>query len=300
MGFPEDLTWLADNLTKRGHTVLVSKSNAFTKSLRGIEVCSEALIDEINQFVVTRGRGNLSQISFVGNSLGGIFNRHAIKLMADHDYFNQWQLSPLHFMTIATPHLGVYHHNLIEENLDIFNSHILKTTVSSLFSVSGKDLFANEEGSLLFKMGTHPQWLDALRLFKNRRLYANLFRDSVVPLSTGAILPKIESRRLRNQFKGKFGIVSAFNSTSRSSTSSDVDCRRDTVGKDEMSSKIIAALDSVGWEKIIVNFPGIYPLAHNQLCALTRWPAWLHEDLLGFKEGVYVMQNASDWLTLMI
>lgn len=281
------MTWLANDLSRRGHAVLLSNSNEFTKSLRGIEVCSEALVNEISDFVKSRGSGNLSQISFVGNSLGGIFNRHAIKLIVDKNYFDQWKLTPHLFMTIATPHLGVYNHNMLDDTY-IGNSHFLKTTVSSLFFGSGKDLFASEEDSLLFKMGTDARWLDALKLFKKRRLYANLFRDSVVPITTGAILSHTEGKRLRNLLKGKFGIVSVFNLT----PSMESECK----GAVGMSAKIIPALDQVGWEKVIVNFAGIYPLAHNKLCALTRWPEWLHDDVLGFKEGVFVMQNASDWL----
>lgn len=290
MGSSKDLTWLADSLTKRGHNVLLSNTNEFTKSLRGIEVCSEALLDEISHYVKMHSTENLSLISFVGNSLGGIFNRHAIKLMVENDCFRRWRLAPHSFMTIATPHLGVYHHNIFEDTY-LANSHMLKTFASSLFFASGRDLFASEEASLLFKMGTESQWLDALLLFKKRRLYANLFRDSVVPVSTAAILSHAEGTQLRNRFKGKFGIVTIFNSTA-STTSAESACR----GGIGISAKIVPALDQIGWEKVIVNFAGVYPLAHNKLCAMTRWPSWLFEDLLGFKEGVFVMQNASDWL----
>ena len=61
---------------------------------------------------------------------------------------------------------------------------------------------------------------------------------------------------------------------------------------------MITTLDSLGWEKVLVNFPrSILPLAHNKICALTRSPTWLYHNVLGFDEGKFVMENATSWLS---
>jgi hypothetical protein len=62
---------------------------------------------------------------------------------------------------------------------------------------------------------------------------------------------------------------------------------------------MIEKLDSVGWEKVVVNFPrSVLPLAHNKICALSRQPTWLYHRVLGFDEGAYVMENATSWLAM--
>lgn len=55
------------------------------------------------------------------------------------------------------------------------------------------------------------------------------------------------------------------------------------------------ALDSVGWEKVLVHFNSALPLSHNKICALNKYPSWLN-SLLGFQDGRFVMDNASQWL----
>jgi hypothetical protein len=60
-------------------------------------------------------------------------------------------------------------------------------------------------------------------------------------------------------------------------------------------------LDLCGWEKMIVNFNGFFntllPLAHNKICALTKYPTWFYNGFLGFNEGKFVMDDAAEWLT---
>ena len=46
-------------------------------------------------------------------------------------------------------------------------------------------------------MATNEEFLMPLRQFKQRRLYANLRRDSVVPLGTAAFLPKGQVKVLK-------------------------------------------------------------------------------------------------------
>ena len=59
---------------------------------------------------------------------------------------------------------------------------------------------------------------------------------------------------------------------------------------------MIGCLDSLGWDKVVVNFPGYLPIAHNQICALNRQPKWLFNSILGCNAGEFLMQNACEWL----
>ena len=61
---------------------------------------------------------------------------------------------------------------------------------------------------------------------------------------------------------------------------------------------MIHSLDSCGWEKVIVNFNTIIPIAHNKLCALTRSPRFIFENVLGFSEGRFVMDHAVEFLII--
>ena len=128
-------------------------------------------------------------------------------------------------------------------------------------------------------------------MFKKRRLYANLNRDSVVPLGTGSFMHQDEVVALRQRFRNQYGIVySTISSNSTQMKSGSCSAKEDFI------QQIVSSLDATGWEKVIVNFAGVYPLAHNKICALTRSPHWLYDELLGFKEGEFVMSNASEWL----
>jgi hypothetical protein len=61
------------------------------------------------------------------------------------------------------------------------------------------------------------------------------------------------------------------------------------------SKRMIDSLNSIGWEKVIINFDGALPLAHNKICAHGRYPATLSK-LLGFDDGMFVMQNLAKYI----
>ena len=56
-------------------------------------------------------------------------------------------------------------------------------------------------------------------------------------------------------------------------------------------------LNSVGWTKVIVHYKGILPTAHSKLAAIDRFPRYLHDELLNFKEGRGCMEAAGRWLS---
>ena len=193
-------------------------------------------------------------------------------------------------MTVATPHLGVHDYNFLSENsLPVPPPYIVKL-FSRLMYQSGEDLLSTGNASLLYRMSTDEQWLAPLRLFRERRLYANLNLDFVVPLGTAAFLSKTETKYYRDTYRNEYGIVAILNATTAEDT-----CEPDSADKQHLID-MICSLNSVGWEKVLVHFRGVLPLAHNKICSLWRPPHFLTNGLLGFSQGRPVMEHAADWI----
>jgi hypothetical protein len=231
MGNARDLEYLAIKLEEKGAVVLQSCKNEYMQSLAGIKEGAERLVEEIHEIIVSNPQ--LDRISFVGNSLGGLFVRYAVvllSLMSQEDtntvepylttetaYDMGIKLYPHKLMTIASPHLGVLDHVYLQDVIqDFFRKDWLwfpdwiKYLISKTMIRSGKELFLNDNGamskkdvtdSLVYRMSTEERWLKPLRAFKKRRLYANLDADFAVPLSTAAFLEREEVVALRKQKK---------------------------------------------------------------------------------------------------
>lgn len=228
--------------------------------------------------------------------------------------------------TIATPHLGVRNFTLFDE-YKIRIHDAVKDGLANLLGLTGKDLYIHDpnvllEGSLVYRMSTKEEFLTPLRAFPRKRLYANLGQDLMVPLGTAAFLSPEEVHELRAKLAHTTGVVHTIrtdNSTAHTveevrecvvlesgtnSASSESDDRGadgntcDTTMGLLPVERMRRALDSTGWEKVIVSFKGLYgflPMAHNQIAAVTKFGT-LVDGLLGFHEGRHVMQHAADWL----
>lgn len=175
-------------------------------------------------------------------------------------------------------------------------SHTMARSGNEMFLV---DKSLDVSNSLLYKMATTESYLEALRVFKSRRLYANLRNDFVVPLGTAAFLPATLVEELRKKYKHMNGIVEVL-----ASTGNKVDTQNNKCAENESYEvQMINGLDSLQWEKMIVGFDltfGLLPMAHNKICSLSagpRYPKFVTENFFRFNEGKYVMENASAWLT---
>lgn len=297
MGTGEDLGYLASLLETSGCSVLRSVANENFKSLRGFKTGGEELASEIVKCIA--GNNKLTRLSVVGNSLGGLYARYAMKILYNESDGTIAGLEPHRFMTIATPHLGVRNWTFVDD-YGYKAPDIIKRVVSKVMLSTGKDIFGIKEGipgeeTLLFRMATEDSFLTPMRSFSERRLYANLNRDFVVPLGTAAFMSVDLVKELRKEHAGKTGIVSVIKNLPYNIDLSNGECRQNS--SDSHTDKMIGGLNDLGWEKIIVNFPGVLPIAHNKICALTRNPKWLYNNVLGFSSGQFVMVNASDWLS---
>ena len=95
-GCRHDLTYLAKALESYGCLVLKSSGNEYLESHNGIEEGAKRLATEVKSLKDLHP--SLTHISLVGNSLGGLYCRFAIKELFDPDSGLVAGLHPLNFM----------------------------------------------------------------------------------------------------------------------------------------------------------------------------------------------------------
>lgn len=182
----------------------------------------------------------------------------------------------------------------------------LKDLVAQAMGQSGQDMLGDDPNqqpdTLLYRMATSHEYLAPLRAFQKRRLLANLDNDLMVPLGTAAFLPAEEVRQYRAQYAGVPGIVHTLVTHPVSPSEETESCATDQCAAPKSMllplDEMRVSLDSLGWEKTIVNFKGVmgvFPMAHNQIAAVTKFTTEI-DRLLGFHEGRFLMDNAAKWL----
>ncbi|QLQ79125.1 hypothetical protein HG537_0B04730 [Torulaspora globosa] len=147
------------------------------KTYDGIDVCgyrvAEEITDEIEGF-----DGNISKISIVGYSLGGLISRYALGLLYRRQYFKRKEIELINFTTFCTPHVGVLAPG---RNLAV---KVFNNAVPWLLGNSGKQMFLKDNVSstggqpLIYLMSLeNTVFYKALESFKYRSLYANTIND---------------------------------------------------------------------------------------------------------------------------
>ncbi|KAI9665068.1 MAG: hypothetical protein M1821_006516 [Bathelium mastoideum] len=189
-GNPNHLSYLSKSLRDKYPEelhILVARSNSDSYTYDGIEVGGERVTHEIEETLeqlAERGN-NITKISIIGYSLGGLIARYAIGLLYSHGWFDRIQ--PVNFTTFASPHLGVRTPKLGIRN-KIWNVMGART-----LSISGQQLFTidnfRDTGRPLLSILADPDsiFLRALATFKHRTLYANVVNDRSVVYYSSAI-----------------------------------------------------------------------------------------------------------------
>lgn len=180
----------------------------------------------------------------------------------------------------------------------------LKSTIAHVLQTSGKELFGTDSmvlnESLIYQLATEEGYMDPLRAFEKRRLYANVALDFVVPLGTAALMDDQVVSAVRKTHKGQYGIVDIISSAAEEDMKykSQVPYMRHrnwhSADEEQHMQQMRQALNSVGWEKVLVRFKGVAPNAHNKICALNKYGSVV-DRLLGYHEGEFVMDHAADW-----
>jgi hypothetical protein len=167
--------------------VLVPHSNSEYLTYDGIELGAERITNEIEQKVeeLEKQGAKLSKISIVGYSLGGLIARYAIGLLYKNGLFDK--LQPTNFTTFATPHLGV------RSSTTGYLGQVWNTLGAKTLSTSGAQMFLADNfrntNKPLLALLAEPNsiFLNGLRQFKRKSVYANTMNDRSVPYFTAAI-----------------------------------------------------------------------------------------------------------------
>lgn len=154
------------------------------KTERGVKYLGSRVADYVVDLVTQNEtlKGNVTKISFIGHSLGGLVQTFAVAyLEANFPWFFQ-QVQPVNFITLASPMIGVVHENPVYIKLALLAGVVGKT---------GQDLGLQYTESnnkpLLLLLPTGPTHR-ILKRFVRRTVYANAVNDGIVPLRTSALL----------------------------------------------------------------------------------------------------------------
>jgi Putative serine esterase (DUF676) len=151
----------------------------------------------------------ITSISFVGHSLGGLTQTYAIAYIKKHspDFFDL--IKPINFIAMASPFLGLSNENPIYVKFALDFGLVGRTgqdlgltwraptmvrsgwgaMIGGLGSEAQKNKTVPDPGAkpLLRVLPTGPAHA-ALKLFRNRSVYSNVVNDGIVPLRTSCLL----------------------------------------------------------------------------------------------------------------
>ncbi|KAI1271231.1 putative serine esterase-domain-containing protein [Xylaria sp. FL0933] len=167
--------------------LLLAKRNSGNFTYDGIELGGERVCVEIEEEIeaIRRKGGNITKLSIVGYSLGGLVARYAIGLLSAKGVLNQ--LEPVNFTTFATPHLGV------RAALRGWYDTVWNRLGARILSESGRQLFIvdnfRDTGRPLLSILADPDsiFMTGLKKFKRRTLYSNIINDRTVVHYTSMI-----------------------------------------------------------------------------------------------------------------
>jgi hypothetical protein len=225
------------------------------KTNDGVENGGRRLVEELKTVLKKESKARNSKIvtvSFVGNSLGGLYSRYAIVELSQSDALD-FKVHFNVFCTTATPHLGISRHTYLPlpRSAENMVAHALGDT--------GKDLFRLND--LMKSMATSEEYIAPLRSFRKRIAYANAYgTDFPVPAETAAFLSDQSTYphhfSMEEQDNGddstvvvdESGLVIATLHTPPGQASS---CLNEE-HEDELV-QMSTALDALGWTKIFID-----------------------------------------------
>ncbi|KAI0875418.1 putative serine esterase-domain-containing protein [Hypoxylon argillaceum] len=167
--------------------LLLAKRNSGNYTYDGIELGGERVCVEIEEEIeaISRRGGNITKLSIVGYSLGGLVSRYAIGLLHAKGVLDK--VEPVNFTTFATPHLGV------RAPLRGWYDSIWNRLGARILSESGRQLFIvdkfRDTGRPLLSILADPEsiFISGLKRFKRRTLYSNIVNDRTVVHYTSMI-----------------------------------------------------------------------------------------------------------------
>ncbi|GLI61352.1 hypothetical protein VaNZ11_003715 [Volvox africanus] len=188
-GNPSNVKYLSKLLIERfGNKgfVLNFSGNLKFATYDGIDICGERLFQGVKSThdnLVHQGTPP-THISFIGYSMGGLITRYAAGRLFSEGYFDQ--VTPLNFITIATPHLGSW------RQPKGATTRLVNVVTSAALSRTGVQLCLGDLtpwGVPLLCVLSHPglNFMAAMRGFKNIVAMANVRYDRMVTFCSAAM-----------------------------------------------------------------------------------------------------------------
>uniref|UniRef100_A0A8I7BJB7 DUF676 domain-containing protein n=1 Tax=Hordeum vulgare subsp. vulgare TaxID=112509 RepID=A0A8I7BJB7_HORVV len=270
LGSTNDWQYAANEFVKQlPDDVIVhcSEKNMNTLTLDGVDVMGERLADEVLD-VISR-KPELSKISFLAHSVGGLVARYAIAKLYRHpnSTFDSKAegticgLEAVNFITVATPHLGSRGNKQVPLLFGFITiEKVASRVIHWIFRRTGRHLFltdsAEGEQPLLQCMVEDYgdlYFISALRAFKRRVAYANADCDYIVGWRTSSIRRNTELPKWEESLCEKYPHIV------HEEYSEEIDHEKcqDLVPDcdfDLLEEKMVTGLRRVSWEKVDVSF----------------------------------------------
>lgn len=172
----EQIDACGDNLVVKGFFGNVCKTE------RGVKYLGSRVAEYVVELFNNEGLANVTKISFIGHSLGGLAQTFAIAyLETNYPWFFR-KIQPVNFITLASPMLGIIHEN---------PAYVKLALLAGIAGSTGQDLglqyTEKNQKPLLLLLPSGPTHR-ILRRFARRTVYANVCNDGIVPLRTSALL----------------------------------------------------------------------------------------------------------------
>ncbi|GLC67352.1 hypothetical protein PLESTF_000545600, partial [Pleodorina starrii] len=186
-----------------------SAVNARFRTHDGFDKCGERLAAEIRQLV--QRQPQLKRISVIGHSMGGMIARYALGLLFDPSDCSIAGLAPTHYVTLATPHLGLTvdegparvpfvawagHIPLLGRGVQRALQAVAHSVARTWFRGTGRHFLALDGGPgelpllMLMAMDAPDRgqyFFSALAAFASRACYGNVGRDHWVSWENSTI-----------------------------------------------------------------------------------------------------------------
>lgn len=178
-----DMLFLKEQIDSGAENVVVKGFfGNVCKTERGVKYLGSKVAEYVVELVRGASIQNVTKISFIGHSLGGLVQTFAIAYIeANYPWFFEL-IQPINFVTLASPMLGVIHEN---------PAYVKLALLAGIVGRTGQDLglqyMEKDQKPLLLLLPSGPTHR-ILRRFVRRTAYANAFNDGIVPLRTSALL----------------------------------------------------------------------------------------------------------------
>ncbi|KAH8738857.1 hypothetical protein FG386_000723 [Cryptosporidium ryanae] len=164
----------------------------------GIEKGAKRMSSEIKEII--KKNPTLRKISFIGHSLGGLYNRAVLPLLANTNTLEDGNIDfkgenirlisglvPMNFISIGTPHKGVLRDKCTLFGLEILRFIFPLKFISILPTIS-QLLLMDKSAFLVDKMMNSMEMIHPLSWFRHRHAIGSIKGDMLVPPTSASLL----------------------------------------------------------------------------------------------------------------